>query len=90
MAGLGTFLVALTAPVVKRAMVALGFGVVSYAAVSAALTAVLGHAKSAWANLGGDLLSLIELAGASTCMSIIAGALVARVSLQLVKRFELK
>jgi len=90
MSAFGTFLVAITAPVVKRAMVALGFGIVSYAAVGAALTAVLSSAKTAWSGLGGDALALIQLAGVNTAASILAGALVARVTLQVLKRFELR
>jgi hypothetical protein len=90
MSAFGTFLVAITGPVVKKAMVALGFGVMSYAAVGAALNAVLSSAKSAWSGLGGDALQLIQLAGVNTAASILAGALVARVTLQVLKRFELR
>jgi len=90
MSAFGTFLVAITGPVVKKAMVALGFGIASYAAVGAALTAVLSQAKNAWGGLGGDALQLIQLAGINTAASILAGALVARVSLQVLKKFELR
>lgn len=91
MAGFGTFLVSLAGPVVKRAMVALGFGVVSYAAMAAALDAALSAAKEAWAGLAGfpEALQLIQMAGVNTAGSIIAGALVARVALQSLKKFEL-
>lgn len=91
MAGFGTFLVALAAPVVKRAMIALGFGLVSYAAMTAALNAALSAAKSAWAGLSGfpEALALIQMAGVNTAASIIAGALVTRVALQSLKRFEI-
>lgn len=41
MNGLGTFLAAIAGPVVKRALQALGFGVVSYAAMKTALDAAL-------------------------------------------------
>ena len=89
MAGLGTFLVALAGPIAKKVMVSLGVGVVSYAAITAALTAVLSSAKSAWGGLGGDALALIEMAGVGVAASIFAGALMARVSMQVLKRFEL-
>ena len=91
MTGLGTFLVAVAGPVVKRAMIALGFGVVSYAGMAAALDAALSAAKSAWAGLSGfpEALALVQMAGVNTAASIIAGALVARVALQSLKKLEL-
>jgi Protein of unknown function (DUF2523) len=89
MGGIGTWLVSLAAPFVRKALLSLGVGVVSYAAVSTALTAVLSAAKSAWSGLAGDALALIQIAGVNTAASILAGALTARVALQVVKRFEL-
>lgn len=91
MSGLGTFLAAIAGPVVKRALVALGIGVVSYAAMTAALNAALNAAKSAWAGLAGfpEALALVQIAGVNTAASIIAGALVARVAMQSLKRLEL-
>ena len=91
MTGLGTFLASIAAPIAKRVMIALGFGVVSYAAMTAALNAALSAAKSAWAGLAGfpEALQLIQMAGVNTAGSIIAGALVARVALQSLKKFEL-
>lgn len=90
MAGFGTFLAAVAGPVVKRAMSALGIGVVSYAAVSTALNTMLSAAKTAWAGLGGEALALIQIAGLNTAASIVAGALTASVALQVLKRFEVK
>lgn len=91
MNGLGTFLAAIAGPVVKRALQALGFGVVSYAAMKTALDAALNAAKDAWAGLQGfpEALALIQMAGVSSAASIIAGALVARLALQSLKKLEL-
>lgn len=86
---IGTWLVGLAGPVVKRIMSALGVGIVSYAALSAALNSALSAAKGAWGGLTGDALGLVQLAGIPDAMSIIAGALIARVSLMVLKRFEL-
>lgn len=86
MGGFGTFLVALAAPAVKRALIALGIGVVSYGAVSVALASALTAARSAWGGLGGEALQLVQLAGVNTAASIMAGALIARVGLQFTKR----
>lgn len=91
MTGLGTFLAALAGPLVKRAMIALGFGVVSYAAMTAVLNSALSAAKAAWGGLSGfpEALALISMAGINTYCSIIAGALIARVALQSLKKLEL-
>lgn len=87
--GIGTFLVGLAGPIVRKALTALGFGLVSYAAIATALNAALDAAKSAWGGLGGDSLALIQMSGASTALSIIAGALVARVALMSLKKLEI-
>jgi Protein of unknown function (DUF2523) len=89
MAGIGTWLVSLAGPLVRKALLSLGIGVVSYAAVSTALNAMLSAAKAAWSGLAGDALALVQMAGVNTAASILAGALIARVSLQVVKRLEL-
>lgn len=87
--GFGSFLAALAGPIAKRVLVALGFGIISYAAVSAALTAALSAAKAAWSGLTGDTLGLIQMAGVNTAASILAGALIARVSLGVTSKLGL-
>jgi hypothetical protein len=89
MAGMGSFLVAITGPVVKRALASLGFGIISYAAVSAALTEALSAARQAWAGMAGEALALLQIAGVNTAASILAGALVARVALQATKKLAM-
>lgn len=87
MTGLGTFLAAIAGGLAKRVLTALGIGIVSYAAMTAALAA----AKNAWAGLVGfpEALALIQMAGVPTAASVIAGALMARVALQSLKKLEL-
>lgn len=89
MPAIGTWLLSLAGPVIKRFLSALGIGIVSYAALSTALNQALGAAKAAMGGLSGDALGLVQLAGVPDAMSIIAGALIARVSLMVLKRFEL-
>jgi len=86
--GLGTWLVSLSGPIIKKALTSIGVGVVSYAAVSAGLSGALNAAKAAWGGLGGEALSLIQLAGVNTAASIMAGALTARVALMALKKLE--
>jgi hypothetical protein len=90
MGGLGSFFAAISVPIAKRVMIGLGFGVVSYAAVTAALNQALGAAKAAMAGIGGEAVSLIAMAGVNTAASIIAGALVARVAMDALKKLELR
>lgn len=85
---IGTWLVGLAGPFVRKMLVSLGIGVASYAAITVALDSALGAAKSAWAGLGGDALSLVQMAGVSTAMSIIAGALIARAALMAINKLE--
>lgn len=86
---LAAFLGAIAAPLARKVLTGLGFGIVSFAAISTALNAALDQAKTAWAGLGGDSLSLIQMSGAATALSVIAGALVARVGLLALKRLDL-
>lgn len=90
MGGIGTFLAAIAGPIAKKVLIALGFGVASYAAVATALSAALGAARSAYGGMSGDVLALVDLAGVGVAASILAGALTARVSLQVLKKLELK
>jgi hypothetical protein len=88
-AEIGSWLVTLAGPLVRKALVSLGIGVASYAAIVTALNAALDHAKSAWGGLSGDALSLIQMAGCGEALSIVAGALVARVGLMSLKKLEI-
>lgn len=90
MAALGTFLVAIAGPVAKRVLSSIGIGVVSYAGLTVVLNQLLSNARSAWSGLAGDVAGLVGLAGLNTAASIMAGALITRVSLSALKRFEPK
>lgn len=85
---IGTWLVSLAGPVIKKALATLGIGLVSYAALSMALNQAIGAAKAAWGGIGGDSLSLLQLAGVPDAISIIVGAVLARVAMMAVKKFE--
>ena len=88
MGALGTWLVSLAGPIIRKMMMSLGIGVASYAAITAALNSAIGAAKAAWGGLGGDALNLIELTGAGQALGIITGALVARAALIAVNKLE--
>jgi hypothetical protein len=88
MGGLGTFLVGLAGPAVRKIMLSLGVGVVSYAALTMAITSALNAAKSALTGFTGDALAIVQMTGSFTALSIVAGALIARVALVAVKKLE--
>jgi len=86
---IGTWLVALAAPAARAVLKALGFGFVTFAALTAALNTALDMAHAAWGGLGGGVLGLIGLAGGPEAMGIIAGALITRVAIMSAKRLTL-
>lgn len=69
-----------------RAVVALGFGVVTYGAVLYALNRAINEAKIAYNSLPGELLSFLAIAGVPEVMGILLGAVVAAASLRFAKR----
>lgn len=86
--GIGAFIVGLAGPVVRKILLSLGIGLVSYAALTTVLNTALSSAKSAFGGMTGDVASLVQLSGAGECLSIIGGAMLARVAMLAVKRFE--
>lgn len=86
---IGTWLVSLAGPIIKKILITLGIGLVSYAALSVALNQAISSAKAAWGGLGGDSLGLIQLAGVPDAISIVVGAVLARVAMQSVNKLQL-
>ena len=76
----GKFLEGAAAPIVKKVMTSLGLGVVSFAAISTALTAGLDMAQNAYSGLPQNILALCNLGGVGEALGILAGAMVFRVA----------
>lgn len=87
MGALGSWLVGLAAPAVRQVLLSLGVGLISYAAVSYAVSSLLSQAKSYFNGLPADLAGLVGLMGGGEILSIISGAIVARTALAAVKKF---
>ena len=80
MSSIWAFLAAAVGPLAKRVVIALGFGVISYAALTALVGSVIAAAQSAWGGVAGAALQLSSLGGIPEVLGIITGALVARVA----------
>lgn len=76
-----SFLAASIGPLAVRALVALGFASVSFAGVTAAFNALVLHAQSQWSALPLAVVQLASLAGIPSCLGLIFGAGLARITL---------
>jgi len=85
--GFGSFLLGISGPIARQVMVSIGVGVVTFAGLSTAVSGALGSAKSAIGGLTGDVLQVAAMAGTFTSLSIIAGGIMAGVSMIALKRF---
>ncbi len=83
MGSIGAFLAAVVGPLAKRVLVALGIGVVSYAALSTLVGSVVSALQSNWGQVTGAVLAISSLGGIPQALGIITGALIARVAYQL-------
>lgn len=81
MSTLSSLLTAAAGPIAKRVLVSLGVGIVSYAALSAALSGALTLAKSYFAGMPSDLLNIAAMAGFFDAFSAVAGGMIAAVSI---------
>lgn len=87
--GWGSFLAGVAGPVVKKALTALGFGVVSMVGVDVAIQSALNSAKTAFGGMTGVVADIVAISGFFSAVSIIAGGLVAAGSLMVMKRLAL-
>lgn len=84
------FLMALVSPIARRVLTSLGLGVITYTGVDLAVGGVLSQAKAAWAGgLAGNAAQLVAMAGVNTALGIIAGGIVARVTMIAFKRMAI-
>lgn len=78
--GFAGLLQSAAAPIAKKVLTALGMGVVSYAAISAAMSGVQSAVIGAYGAITGDIAALLSMAGFGQAIGIILGAMVARIS----------
>lgn len=76
-------------PIVKKALSALGIGVVSYAALFAAMEGVKNSLTSIYGSITADIAGLLGLAGFGDAIGIILGAMMARVTYLQLSRLQI-
>lgn len=76
-------------PIVKKALSALGVGVVSYAALITAMEGVKNSLTSIYGAITGDIAGLLGLAGFGEAIGIILGAMMARVTYLQLSRLQI-
>lgn len=82
MSTFSSLVMSLAGPVVKKALQALGIGVVSYGAVLVAFNAAQAQILALYGQAPASMLWFIERAGVATGMGIVLGALAAKFGLQ--------
>ena len=84
----GLFLGAIAAPLAKRVLVALGFGLVSYAGYSALVSQLQGWIQSNLGSLGADVYALFALIGLVDSIGIWLAAFSALAALSAFSRLQ--
>lgn len=83
---LGAFLALSAGALVKRALLALGLGIITYSGLQAAFSAVQAQVIANYGLISGASLQLADLAGVGQTIGILLGALAARVGIAVVSR----
>lgn len=82
------FLLAVSGSLASRVLLSLGFGFVSYAALSTAATAVVNSVQSNYQMLDPAILSVLNIAGAGQALGIICGGMTASAAMAAFKRLR--
>ena len=85
---IAVWLVALVGPLVKKAMLALGIGVVSYAGFTLLANQVRDQVLAHLSGLTGDAYQIIAMSGAFEAIGILLGGLAAKATLMAIDRFQ--
>lgn len=88
MPAIAQFLLSITGSVAARVLTSLGFGFISYAALSTLTSNLISLAQDQYNLIDADLLQFLNLGGFSTAMGITASALTTRAALMAIKRLR--
>ncbi|MBN8764050.1 MAG: hypothetical protein BGP20_07025 [Thiobacillus sp. 63-78] len=86
MGNLAVFLLGLVTPLVRKALVALGLGVISYAGLALIANQVRDAVIANYGAMSGSVLDLLNLLGAGQALGIILGGIIARAAFAAVSR----
>jgi hypothetical protein len=75
------FLLSAVWPLVKKVMISMGVGIVSYAGLTLVATQIQNSVSAAWGQVGGVALQILSLAGIPESMGIILGGISAKAAL---------
>lgn len=81
---IAVFLAMILGPLVARVLAALGLGIVTYNSIEAGVGYLEGQIALLFGGVGGDILSVLRMAGFAEFMSIIFSAWVSVLAIQLV------
>ena len=84
---LALWVLALVGPVVKKVLVALGVGIVTYTSLQYLGGQISSAVMGAWGGVSGSILQILSLAGLPECIGITLGAINARIALIAVSKF---
>lgn len=77
---LGAFLSGAVGSLAKKVLASLGFGIITFAAISTALNTALGYAQSAYSGLPAYAAAFLGLSGVGYGLGLVSAALVFRAS----------
>lgn len=86
MGNFAVFLLGLVTPLARKALVALGLGVVSYAGLTIVANQVRDAVIANYGAISGSVLDLLNLLGAGQALGIILGGIVARAAFAAISR----
>lgn len=84
---LALWALALVGPLVKKVLVALGVGIVTYASLQYLGVQINSAVISAWGGVSGPIMQILSLAGFPESIGITLGAINARIALIAVSKF---
>ncbi|MFZ2407127.1 MAG: DUF2523 domain-containing protein [Methylobacter sp.] len=85
---IAAFLLSITGSVAARVLTSLGFGIVSYAAMTTLVSSVVSQAQAQYDLINPSVLQLLNLAGVGKSMGIIASAFATRAALMAIKKLR--
>jgi Protein of unknown function (DUF2523) len=89
MSTVAQLLLTLGGPIARQVMISLGFTLVTFVGVDLAVSGMLDAARNSWAGMGSDVAAYVAMSGANTGLSIIAGAIVGRMTMLSLKSYRL-